>query len=504
MLNLLSLPREDRLNAISAIITKANSYGMDGWGGACGVTALAMQQVLFSGQGEIVGGFNCAFAEKDEAIGHVVVRVPDEIEGYLNFDATGNPVPDENIDSWGMLDFQDSMWDDRARERGIEWNEEAAMEAALYVMTPEDVTKMLPAGDLEETMALLNDAARVLGYKPIELAPHVSTVDMLQDAATVLGYENIETTANVPGSLSTCAAASEKPALCVPGLPAHVDLHSPYLYALKEALERDIFTFEVTDKSDHYGEKYSMDIGLKNIPAHWEMSPRGQFYNPNYFCVGEFSRLETIDASTFNAPDGKEEGYLFRGMAYEEFCQARTRGYFESSGSHNLGDEQIGLTYFSKDKGQASYYASGFAPWQHKPAVDRPAVMVKIRDPGDHVIAAGTGENEVGLRGRLPFSLFVAADFAHPIAIYPGYLEIVEKQWAKDNKFDTGSASGMSVSVRWSPNEFGLANEVAFLVQPKKVDANLAISLELDNAIRAKQVIEQAEAAMKLRSFTKI
>lgn len=269
-----------------------------------------------------------------------------------------------------------------------------------------------------------------------------------------------------------------KNALCIDGLPLHVDLESPHLYSIREALQRDVFAFSVTDASNDYGEKYKFDISLKNIPAHWEKSPRGQFYDPQHFNINEFQRIQSKNPDVYKAPDGREDGFLFRGMSHEEFCQARERGYFESRGDHNLGSEQEGLTYFSKDKAQASHYASGFAPWQFKATVEHPAVMVKIKDPGNHMSVAGTGEDEVGLRGRVPFSLMVGAYLAHPIAVDPGYLEIVEQSWPGSKKYTLGSASGMSVSTQWTPEmapeELFLPSEQASFLRAAKAKEMIA------------------------------
>lgn len=272
----------------------------------------------------------------------------------------------------------------------------------------------------------------------------------------------------------------------ITGLPDQVDLDHPAFYALQEAIDRGVFeiTAEAVEGVRGYGGKFKLTILPRGIPEHWQASPRGEWFDPAHYRVGEFGRIACLDPSVFAGPDGCRDGLLFRGMCYEEFCQARERGYFESRGACNLGGEQVGLTYFSKDAGQAAHYANGFAPWQFKATPDHPAVMVSIRDQLPHVPVAGTGEDEVGLAGRIPFSLVESTLFAHPISMSAGFLEIVEDPWKKTDRFSPGSGVGLSISTAWTPLE---------IAPHKRLEQDHAMAERVD---RAREAIRATTSAV--------
>jgi hypothetical protein len=243
--------------------------------------------------------------------------------------------------------------------------------------------------------------------------------------------------------------------LSIQGLPDEIDLQQEEFYAIREALQRGGYIFSVSDasRSGSSDRKYKVQVVPLDVPDSWKQSPRGDWYEPSLFKLNEYDRIEAEDSRVFDRPSGNESGFLYRGMSFEEFTVAKARGYLESQGGYNF-EGQEGLTYFSKDADEAAFYASGFAPWQFKPTPTRPAVMVKVIDPGDHVIVPGTGENEVGIRGRISFDAVVDICYAHPIAITPGEIEINEDRWSR--KFSPGSSTGMMVNVTWNKNPLGL------------------------------------------------
>lgn len=143
-------------------------------------------------------------------------------------------------------------------------------------------------------------------------------------------------------------------------------------------------------------------------------------------------------------PDGAAEpGYLYRGMSWAEWQQAQRQGFVESPGTYNLGDKQAGLTYYSTAASQAENYASGFAPWQYKPTFDRPAVVVKVKDPGTARDIMGT---ERGLPGRVPLTDLAAVYEGHPYEIRPGYIELY-RDYA--GRYGEGSRRSPSARVAW-------------------------------------------------------
>jgi hypothetical protein len=80
---------------------------LKGWGGKCFPAAIAINRVLFGGQGELVGYFNRAMLEKhNRFIGHVAVRFRNQY-----WDSDGRPKAEDEIESWGMLDHLDDDYD---------------------------------------------------------------------------------------------------------------------------------------------------------------------------------------------------------------------------------------------------------------------------------------------------------------------------------------------------------------------------------------------------------
>lgn len=240
----------------------------------------------------------------------------------------------------------------------------------------------------------------------------------------------------------------------VSGLPTSVTLAHASLEPVRTALARGAFTMTAVKTRD---DTYEVTILPNDIPATWVTTARGQVFDPKFFTVDpDFGRAMPLDRAQLDPPQGREEGFLFRGMSHEEYQKAAVDGYVQSRGSYNLGGDQEGLTYFSKSKDQAAAYASGFAPWEFKPTVTRPAMIVKIKDPGGHVAVAGTGADEVGLRGRIPFDRVVGVRIGRPVAFTPGWQEIREDLWATGkDKFKAGSSVGFSASVVWSDEKLG-------------------------------------------------
>ena len=98
-----------------------------------------------------------------------------------------------------------------------------------------------------------------------------------------------------------------------------------------------------------------------------------------------------------NVQDEKKPGVLYRGMSHEEFKNIQKTGKIESKGESNIGNEQKGLTYYSRDPSQAQSYAHSFAAAENKASGQHHAYIVAVKDPGTEVKVKGTGEDEVGI-----------------------------------------------------------------------------------------------------------
>jgi hypothetical protein len=116
---------EDMSQSPESILQRARQMGFEGFGGLCGEAAIALNRVIFSGNGVLVGAFNKAFLEHEHLLGHIAVK----INGSY-WDADGKKSEDE-ITSWGMLDEHDPDYAEMAEEYGFDWNEETANEYEL-------------------------------------------------------------------------------------------------------------------------------------------------------------------------------------------------------------------------------------------------------------------------------------------------------------------------------------------------------------------------------------
>jgi hypothetical protein len=215
-----------------------------------------------------------------------------------------------------------------------------------------------------------------------------------------------------------------------------------------------------TENKSRYGEHLGYDVSVEpnDIPSHWKTHQRYSngsktHYDPDHESVvtdGDYSTIKSKNPDVMKRPEGREDKHLFRGMSHEEYQGALKNGYFESKGKYNL-EGQEGITCYSKDRDQAANYASGFAPWHQKPTPTRPAVIVKIRDPGNHVHVPGCGESEVNIPGRISTRHLISTQFGHPTRIDTVSFEIRHHPYdGEKNKYQAGSSSGMSSSVRWT------------------------------------------------------
>lgn len=164
-MSLSHLPRTERLQAIESVMALARAEGIRGMSGECGELAVAMKRVLFANDAQIVAGLNTAFEAHGHLIGHFAVRIEDEEYGCLNFDERGTPVNDEDIESWGMLDTDDSEVAEHAKDLGFSLTEETAYEACLLEFDDdEDVLTNMPGSGLHNKVALLRLSMEKAGY----------------------------------------------------------------------------------------------------------------------------------------------------------------------------------------------------------------------------------------------------------------------------------------------------------------------------------------------------
>lgn len=224
---------------------------------------------------------------------------------------------------------------------------------------------------------------------------------------------------------------------------------------------RDSGRYEITREDDDDIESYRVSpSGVSGWPEQFqymrhpdsgEMIPRRSFrYNSDMSEVyeeedefGITSRTRLKDGWIEKLP---EEGPLmYRGMSYEEWMFIQETGRIESLGDYNLGDEQIGLTYFSTEPDSAAHYAHGFAPSEYKATPDKPAYVIGVpRQEGEPV--AGVGEHEVGVRGPVDASLIEEVWIGMPyFATTNGRVDVIDDYRGRRS----GSRYLPSVSVAW-------------------------------------------------------
>jgi len=150
------------------------------------------------------------------------------------------------------------------------------------------------------------------------------------------------------------------------------------------------------------------------------------------------------DITDMNPPTGM----LWRGMSKEEYEEAGQRGYFQSRGDANIGDSQVGKTYFSTNADSAGNYASGFALPEHKPTFTHPGYVVGIPDRPE---LPREGGHEVGVPGQIPFDSATHHYRVRPVSITPGSRGMY-KEW---NGWSQAGGSHPGALYHWEPHKPG-------------------------------------------------
>jgi len=104
---------------VEAISKRIRALKLYGFGGACGLAAIVINEKIFGGNGDYVGGLNDFWFKHDRAIGHVAVRFGDHY-----WDSKG-VLTEQKLLHWGVLDIQDKDY------RHPDFDEYAAQKAAL-------------------------------------------------------------------------------------------------------------------------------------------------------------------------------------------------------------------------------------------------------------------------------------------------------------------------------------------------------------------------------------
>jgi hypothetical protein len=107
---------------------------------------------------------------------------------------------------------------------------------------------------------------------------------------------------------------------------------------------------------------------------------------------------------------------MYRGMSWEEWQSIRKRGFIQSKGHYNLGQE--GLTFFSYSPRSAESYSSGFAHFQNEISVKTPGVVIGV-DRGFGLTSNDRDdipESELAINGRLGINEIEKVWFLIPVS----------------------------------------------------------------------------------------
>lgn len=90
---------------------------LDGFGGQCGRVAIAINRVVFGGEGRYVVATNPHVSEHRDKLfmGHVVVEWKKRL-----FDATGLIGDEHDVEAWGMVDHTDPDYDYLTEEEALD------------------------------------------------------------------------------------------------------------------------------------------------------------------------------------------------------------------------------------------------------------------------------------------------------------------------------------------------------------------------------------------------
>lgn len=141
----------------------------------------------------------------------------------------------------------------------------------------------------------------------------------------------------------------------------------------------------------------------------------------------------------------------YRGMSFEELLNAKKKGYFQSSGIMNIGDSQVGYTFFGDTPSTARYYSAGFQPVPSSATRNKPGVIIEvpksilsvarnIKSPKTNQ-PVGT-ENEYVTDKRIEFSDILNLWLIVPDKSSYGSIEIVYDKYEK--RYSEGSRSSAS------------------------------------------------------------
>lgn len=245
----------------------------------------------------------------------------------------------------------------------------------------------------------------------------------------------------------------------VPGLPVGVPIIDPTIKSMVEMGRWDLKAEEVRYKYTRPGTLFRVWIRSKLVPG-VEYLKTGFEGSKETAVDTRIARVEDEDgvlrpslrpeSGYDEAIPAEEDGNLYRGVSWEEFQFIKEHCKIESNCSYNLGECEIGRTYFSEDPKMAAHYGGTFQPYHLQPTFDKPGYVIKIRKQPPEKIDAKVSimHSEVALIGSVPVLEIIAVYEIRPYAVKPGDVELRLDPYGRwGSGFYEGSRTGPGVWV---------------------------------------------------------
>ncbi len=225
--------------------------------------------------------------------------------------------------------------------------------------------------------------------------------------------------------------------------------------------------YHIQKDDEDYTVHYIAPIGNTGVEYHRYVNYPNKYnnsswYNPNvsyleHDNIGEsfhsvFPRLKSHLSPKIQDEMARRnhssDNLIYRGISHEEYNNIMKTGIIKSKGDYNL-EGQEGLTYFSTDPTVAAHYATGFAPVQYKPTLQKPSYVISIpKNKYKSVHIPGVGEHEVGISEPVSVGDIHNIYVAKPYSAMSGSRQF-RRQYFERSKYEFGSASPATTHVYW-------------------------------------------------------
>lgn len=296
----------------------------------------------------------------------------------------------------------------------------------------------------------------------------------------------------------------------VPGLPAGVPILHP---TIREMVEMGRWDLKAEEEKGEYiqpGTHFEVKIQPRPVPGvkQFKTGFRGRDDTAVDTRIAHVERNAELDMEFYRPALNPESGYvdkipakadgnLFRGLSWEEFQFIRQQCKVVSNCSYNLGECQMGRTFFSEDPETAAHYGGTFQPYHLQPTFERPGYVIKVRRPPPEKIdaAVSSGTNEIAVIGELPASDILAVYEIRPYAIEPGFVEL-RIEYGREKGFHEGSRRSPDVWVAYRKLE-DIGDLCSRMERTRMVEEQRAEEVKNEDQERFKLVGKRIPAEMR-------